>query len=86
MKFRILNRIEVIIREIPSGLEEKIENMGFCVRVGYCLKYANIKTLGDLLLKTENDLIHTRNFGKRALQEVKEKLKERGLQLKDENT
>jgi DNA-directed RNA polymerase subunit alpha len=45
------------------------------------LKNANIKTIGELTRKTEDDIARTRNFGKKSLQEIKEKLKEWNLSL-----
>jgi DNA-directed RNA polymerase subunit alpha len=52
-----------------------------------CLKNANIKTIGELTRKTEDDIAKTRNFGKKSLQEIKEKLKEwnLGLGITDSN-
>jgi DNA-directed RNA polymerase subunit alpha len=51
------------------------------VRSSNCLKNANIKTIGELTRKTEDDIAKTRNFGKKSLQEIKEKLKEWNLNL-----
>ena len=46
-----------------------------------CLKNANIRTIGELTRKTEDDIAKTRNFGKKSLTEIKEKLLEWGLTL-----
>ena len=51
------------------------------VRSSNCLRNANIRTIGDLTKRTEEEIAKTRNFGKKSLQEIKEKLKERGLSL-----
>ncbi len=51
------------------------------MRSSNCLKNANIKTIGELTRKTEDDIAKTRNFGKKSLQEIKEKLKEWNLSL-----
>jgi DNA-directed RNA polymerase subunit alpha len=51
------------------------------VRSSNCLKNANIKTIGELTRKTEDDINKTRNFGKKSLLEIKEKLKEWNLSL-----
>ena len=55
--------------------------MELTVRSSNCLKNANIRTIGDLTKKTEEEMAKTRNFGKKSLQEIKEKLKEWNLSL-----
>jgi hypothetical protein len=47
-----------------------------------CLKRAQINTIGELLTKTEDDLLNITNFGQKSLDEVKAKLDERGLTLR----
>jgi len=51
-----------------------IEEMEFSVRTFNCLKKENIDTVGELIQQTEEDLLNIRNFGKRSLEEVIEKL------------
>ncbi len=46
-----------------------------------CLKNANIRTIGDLVQKTEAEMLKTKNFGKKSLTEIKEVLAEMGLTL-----
>jgi DNA-directed RNA polymerase subunit alpha len=58
-----------------------VEELELSVRSSNCLKNANIKTIGELTRKTEEDITKTRNFGKKSLQEIKEKLKEWNLSL-----
>ena len=58
-----------------------VEQLELSVRSSNCLKNANIKTIGELTRKTEEDITKTRNFGKKSLQEIKEKLKEWNLSL-----
>ena len=58
-----------------------VEELELSVRSSNCLKNANIKTIGDLTKKTEDDIAKTRNFGKKSLQEIKDKLKEWNLEL-----
>jgi DNA-directed RNA polymerase subunit alpha len=64
------------IRQI---LNTPVEELELSVRSSNCLKNANIKTIGELTRKTEDDIAKTRNFGKKSLQEIKEKLKEWNL-------
>ncbi|MDR2484646.1 MAG: DNA-directed RNA polymerase subunit alpha [Treponema sp.] len=66
------------IRQI---LNTPVEELELSVRSSNCLKNANIKTIGELTRKTEEDITKTRNFGKKSLQEIKEKLKEWNLSL-----
>ena len=47
-----------------------------------CLKRAQVNTVGELLTKTEDDLLNITNFGQKSLDEVKQKLDERGLTLR----
>ena len=58
-----------------------IDELELSVRSSNCLKNANIKTIGELTKKTEDDIAKTRNFGKKSLTEIKEKLQEWGLSL-----
>lgn len=62
-------------------LETSVAELELSVRSANCLKNAQIITLKDLTRKTEDDLARTRNFGKKSLQEIKEKLSEWGLSL-----
>jgi DNA-directed RNA polymerase subunit alpha len=62
-------------------LSTPVEELELSVRSSNCLKNANIKTIGELVRKTEDDIAKTRNFGKKSLQEIKEKLKEWNLSL-----
>src|SRR3989440_3371838 len=75
--------------ELPSGPqapEARIEELDFSVRTYNCLKKANVLTIGDLVQITEADLMQIRNFGRKSLVEVREKLGHLGLSLKGGNT
>lgn len=63
--------------------DARIEELDFSVRTYNCLKKANILTIGELTQISEADLMNIRNFGKKSLTEVKEKLAQLGLALKD---
>ena len=63
--------------------DARIEELDFSVRTYNCLKKANILTVGELTQISEVDLMNIRNFGKKSLTEVKEKLGELSLSLKD---
>ena len=62
-------------------LETPVEELELSVRSSNCLKNANIRTIGALTMKTEDDIAKTRNFGKKSLLEIKDKLKEWNLSL-----
>jgi DNA-directed RNA polymerase subunit alpha len=72
------DEVEERVRQI---LNTPVEELELSVRSSNCLKNANIKTIGDLTRKTEDDIAKTRNFGKKSLQEIKDKLKEWNLGL-----
>ena len=63
-------------------LELAIEDLDLSERPRNCLKRAQINTIGELVLKTEEDLLNITNFGQKSLDEVKAKLDERGLSLR----
>ena len=63
-------------------LDLPIEDLDLSERPRNCLKRAQINTVGELLQKTEEDLLNITNFGQKSLDEVKLKLDERGLTLR----
>lgn len=66
-------------------LETSIDDLDFSVRAYNCLKRANILTLRDLVDKSENEMMKIRNLGKKSLKEVMDKVKDMGLNFRDEN-
>ncbi len=66
---------------VRQVLDTPVEELELSVRSSNCLKNANIKTIGDLTRRTEDEIAKTRNFGKKSLLEIKEKLKEWNLSL-----
>ncbi len=66
-----------------EGLDIRIEELDLTVRSFNCLKREGINTLGQLVNLTEHQLMNIRNFGQKSVDEVLEKLTERGLHLKD---
>ena len=58
-----------------------IEELELGVRSYNCLKRVGIETIGDLVMKTENELAAIPNFGKKSIEEVKETLQQHGLNL-----
>ncbi|MDQ3468483.1 MAG: DNA-directed RNA polymerase subunit alpha [Actinomycetota bacterium] len=63
-------------------LDLPIEDLDLSERPSNCLKRAQVNTIGELLTKNEDDLLNITNFGQKSLDEVKQKLDERGLSLR----
>jgi len=66
---------------VRALLDTPVEELELSVRSSNCLRNANIRTIGDLTKKTEEEITKTRNFGKKSLQEIRDKLQARGLDL-----
>ena len=62
-------------------LNMSVNEIELSVRAANCLNNANITTVGELAQKTEADMLKYRNFGKKSLNEIKDKLKDLGLCL-----
>jgi len=70
-----------LTEESNEHLDKSIEELELSVRSYNCLKNANIRTIRELVAKTENDLLKTKNFGRKSLNEIKEILQTMGLSL-----
>jgi DNA-directed RNA polymerase subunit alpha len=64
-----------------ENLLRSVDELELSVRSANCLKHANIKLIGDLVQKTEAEILATKNFGRKSLNEIKEILTEMGLSL-----
>ncbi len=64
-----------------TTLNRPVDELELSVRSYNCLKNADIRTIRDLVQKTEPEMLKTKNFGKKSLQEIKEVLAEMGLTL-----
>lgn len=62
-------------------LNMSVNEIELSVRAANCLNNANITTVGELAMKTEQEMLKYRNFGKKSLNEIKEKLEALGLSL-----
>jgi DNA-directed RNA polymerase subunit alpha len=62
-------------------LGKSVDEMELSVRSYNCLKNANIRTIGELVQKTESEMLKTKNFGRKSLNEIKEILAGMGLSL-----
>jgi len=64
-----------------TNLSRSVEELELSVRSYNCLKNANIQTLDELVQKTDGEMLRTRNFGRKSLNEIKETLEDMGLHL-----
>jgi DNA-directed RNA polymerase subunit alpha len=67
-------------------LQTRIEDLDFSVRTSNCLRREGIGTVGELIQRTESDLMAIRNFGRKSLVEVKDKLATMNLALTSESS
>ena len=66
---------------LNENLFRSVDELELSVRSANCLKHANIKYIGDLVQKTEAEILATKNFGRKSLNEIKEILTDMGLSL-----
>lgn len=62
-------------------LDHSVDELELSVRSANCLQNANIRYIGELVQRTESEMLKTKNFGRKSLKEIKEILSEMGLQL-----
>jgi DNA-directed RNA polymerase subunit alpha len=66
---------------LVEQLGRSVDELELSVRSANCLANANIRTIGDLVQRTESEMLKTKNFGRKSLKEIKEILSEMGLSL-----
>ena len=71
--------VDAEVRRIRDLLSQSVDELDLSVRAHNCLKAANIKNIGDLVRREENEMLKFRNFGKKSLAELVEVLEDRGL-------
>ena len=87
--FMNFEEAEVAVEEEPVAVDDRlsehlsrsVEELELSVRSYNCLKNASIRTIGELVQKTEAEMLKTKNFGRKSLNEIKEILAEMGLSL-----
>ena len=67
--------------DVNENLFRPVEELELSVRAYNCLKNANIKYIGELVQRTEQEMLKTKNFGKKSLNEIKDVLQVMGLSL-----
>ena len=70
---------EIPQSELDALLDTNVEELELSVRSANCLKNAGIRSLRELVQKTEKEMLETKNFGRKSLNEIKEILREKGL-------
>jgi DNA-directed RNA polymerase subunit alpha len=87
--FMNFEEAEVAVEEEPVAVDDRlsehlsrsVEELELSVRSYNCLKNASIRTIGELVQKTEAEMLKTKNFGRKSLNEIKEILSGMGLSL-----
>ncbi|MFO8058813.1 MAG: DNA-directed RNA polymerase subunit alpha [bacterium] len=69
------------IPDVDPNLYRSVDELELSVRAANCLKSANIRLIGELVQKTEPEMLRTKNFGRKSLNEIKEMLGMMGLSL-----
>ncbi|HYA16728.1 MAG TPA: DNA-directed RNA polymerase subunit alpha [Bryobacteraceae bacterium] len=72
---------ESSLDRVSDQLNRSVEELELSVRSYNCLKNAGIQTIGELVQKTESEMLRTKNFGRKSLNEIKEILQAMGLSL-----
>ena len=67
--------------QVNKNLFRPVEDLELSVRSANCLKNARIRYIGDLVTKTEQEMLKTKNFGRKSLNEIKDIIKQMGLSL-----
>ncbi|MFA6316231.1 MAG: DNA-directed RNA polymerase subunit alpha [Elusimicrobiota bacterium] len=67
--------------KLKDVLSQSVDMIELSSRASNCLKVARIKTVGELVSKRDEELLAVKNFGKKSLEEIKDRLKEMGLSL-----
>jgi len=74
-------KVDEEVLRVRKQLKRSIDELELSVRAYNCLKSANIETIGDLVEKDEQEMLKYKNFGKKSLQELVEKLGNLGLEF-----
>jgi DNA-directed RNA polymerase subunit alpha len=73
--------VKVDGKALPDSLYKEVSTLELSVRAANCLENANIKFIGELVTRSESEMLKTKNFGRKSLNEIKDLLAEMGLSL-----
>ncbi len=76
-----VEEVQLEEEKFNDNLNKKVDELELSVRSANCLQNANIKYIGELVQKSESEMLKTKNFGRKSLNEIKEILSEMGLSL-----
>ncbi len=76
-----ISKVEIPQSKLNENLFKSVDELELSVRASNCLQAANIKYIGDLVQKTEAEMLKTKNFGRKSLREIKDILASMGLSL-----
>jgi DNA-directed RNA polymerase subunit alpha len=77
----VVSEVESVDGESNPYLSRPVDDLELSVRSANCLRNANIRFIGELVQRTENEMLKTKNFGRKSLNEIKQLLSEMGLGL-----
>ncbi len=77
----IEHHVDASMIQVNENLYRSVEDLELSVRSANCLRNADIKYIGELVQKTEAEMLKTKNFGRKSLNEIKQLLSEMGLSL-----
>lgn len=77
----IEHHVDATMIQVNENLYRSVEDLELSVRSANCLRNADIKYIGELVQKTEAEMLKTKNFGRKSLNEIKQLLSEMGLSL-----
>ena len=77
-----LEEVEMSSEGVNQKFSTSVTELDLSVRAANCLEMANIKTIGEIVCKREDELLELKNFGKTTLNEIKKKLSQMGLSFK----
>jgi len=75
------HHVDASMIQVNENLYRSVEDLELSVRSANCLRNADIKYIGELVQKTEAEMLKTKNFGRKSLNEIKQLLSEMGLSL-----
>ncbi len=77
----VVSEVDTNVERLNEHLNRAVEELELSVRSYNCLKNAQIQTIGELVMKSEQEMLKTKNFGRKSLNEIKAILQTMGLGL-----
>jgi DNA-directed RNA polymerase subunit alpha len=77
----VMPQVDEKKQKMLGNMAKCVEELELSVRSYNCLKNANIQTIAELVTKSDGEMLKTRNFGRKSLNEIKEILEQMGLHL-----